>query len=57
MLQANRATLPSLSEQLLRWAPARSDALPPDTAADPTPSGDSLREAAQALANETADRD
>ena len=57
MLQANRATLRSLSEQLLRWAPARADAPPPDTAADPTPSGDSLREAAQALANEATDRD
>jgi hypothetical protein len=57
MLQANRATLRQLSEQLLRWAPARSDAPPPDTATDHTPSGDSLREAAQALANEADDRD
>ena len=55
MLQANRATLRQLSEQLLRWAPARPDAPPPDVAADPTPSGDSLREAAQAT--EAADRD
>jgi uncharacterized protein len=57
MLQANRATLRQLSEQLLRWAPARSDALPPDVASDPTPSGDSLREAAQAYADEAAERD
>ncbi len=57
MLQANRATLRQLSEQLLRWAPARADAPPPDVAADPTPSGDSLREAAQAFRDEAADRD
>src|SRR3990170_8988065 len=43
MLQANRATMRQLSEQLLRWALPRADALPPDVAADPTPSGDSLR--------------
>ena len=56
MLQANRATLRHLSEQLLRWAPARPGAPPPD-ASDPTPSGDSLREAAQAMAAEARDRD
>jgi len=57
MLQANRATLRQLSEQLLRWAPARPDAPPPDVASDPTPSGDSLREAARAAATEAVDRD
>jgi hypothetical protein len=56
MLQANRATMRSLSEQLLRWAPPRPEAPPPDVAADPTPSGDSLSEAAQALADEKAGR-
>ena len=56
MLQANRATLRHVSEQLLHWAPARPDALPPNVGVDPTPSGDSLREAAQAAA-EAADRD
>jgi hypothetical protein len=57
MLQANRATLRHLSEQLVRWAPARPEAPLPNCAADPTPSGDSLREAAQALAAERAERD
>jgi hypothetical protein len=55
MLQANRATLRRLSEQLLRWAPARPDAPPPNIAADPTPSGDSLYEAARAMANDGTD--
>jgi hypothetical protein len=36
----------------MRWAPARPDALPPNVAVDATPSGDSLREAAQAMASE-----
>jgi hypothetical protein len=52
MLHANRATLRHLSEQLLGWATPRADALPPNLAADPTPSGDSLSEAAAALAAE-----
>jgi predicted acylesterase/phospholipase RssA len=56
MLQANRATLRQLSERLLRWAPPRADAPPPDVAADPTPSGDSLHDAARAAA-EAADHD
>jgi hypothetical protein len=39
MLQANRATMRQLSEQLLRWAPPRIDALPPDVAARSGASG------------------
>jgi len=56
MLQASRATLRQLSEQLLRWAPPRADALPPDLATDPTPSGVPLREAVQAV-TDAAERD
>jgi uncharacterized protein len=52
MLHANRATLRHLSEQLLGLATPRTDALPPNLAADPIPSGDSLSEAAAALAAE-----
>ena len=57
MLQANRANLRQLADRLLRWAPARPDAPPPNVAADPAPSGDSLREAARAMSTEALDRD
>lgn len=57
MLQANRATLRQLSEQLLRWAPPRADALPPDVAADPAPPDVPLREAVQAVTRDAAGGD
>ncbi|MEZ5831749.1 MAG: patatin-like phospholipase family protein [Dongiaceae bacterium] len=57
MLHANRAALRHLSEQLLRWAPPRPDAPPPDTAAEPVPSGDSLSEAVEAATAEAIGRD
>lgn len=57
MLQANRVQLRQLAERLLAWAPPRQDALPPDLAADPTPSGDAMKEAARAMAAAEADGD